>query len=166
MGIPLTGDFTEAVGELIAAGATVATAESLTGGQVAAAVTAVPGSSQTYLGGVVAYATDVKVDVLKVPQEVVDTHGVVSAECATAMATGVRELVGSTYAMATTGVAGPVEQEGKPVGTVFVAVAGPAGVEVEELALEGSRVQIQLGSVEGVFSLLLGILRREEPAVG
>ena len=159
-------DVASVVGELIAASATLATAESLTGGQVAAAITGVPGSSRAFRGGVVAYASDVKVSVLRVPEQVVKQHGVISAECAQAMATGVRELLGTTYGIATTGVAGPDEQEGKAAGTVFVAVAGPEGVEVASLSLRGSRPQIQWASVEGVLVLLSGILRREEPGVG
>ncbi|MDO9354446.1 MAG: nicotinamide-nucleotide amidohydrolase family protein, partial [Solirubrobacteraceae bacterium] len=97
---------------------TLATAESLTGGRVAASLTAVPGASEVFRGGVVAYASDVKVDVLGVPADVVATVGVVSAACAEAMARGVRSLTGASYAVATTGVAGPGEQEGKPPGTV------------------------------------------------
>ena len=154
------------VRELILRDVTVATAESLTGGQVAASITGVPGSSEAFLGGVVAYATEVKIAVLGVPEELVERHGVISSECAEAMATGVRELIGATYGIATTGVAGPADQEGKPPGTVFVAVAGPDGVEAAQLSPQGNRTQIQLASVEGVLSLLLGILRREEPSVG
>jgi PncC family amidohydrolase len=71
-----------------------------------------------YRGGVVSYATDVKVDVLAVPRALVELYGVVSAECARAMAQGVRRLTGATYGVSTTGVAGPDLQEGKPVGTV------------------------------------------------
>lgn len=160
------GDSTGLIRELILRGQTVATAESLTGGQVAAAITAVPGSSAAFLGGVVAYATAVKVKVLGVSEECVAQHGVISGECAESMAAGVRELTGATYGMATTGVAGPADQEGKPAGTVFVAVAGPRGVEVARLNPHGNRVQIQWASVEGVVSLLLDILRREEPSVG
>ena len=75
----------------------------------------------------VAYATDLKIEVLDVPEAVVEQYGVVSAECARAMARGVRRLTGATYGVSTTGVAGPEEQEGKPVGTVYVGVAGPDG---------------------------------------
>lgn len=124
------------------ASCTLATAESLTGGRLAAALTAVPGASATYRGGVVAYASEVKVEVLGVPREVVETVGVVSAQCAAAMAQGVRRLVGATYGVATTGVAGPTEQEGKPVGTVYVAVAGPADLVTVALELSGSRERI------------------------
>ena len=96
---------------------------------------------QTFVGGVVAYATDLKVSVLGVPREVVDGPGVVSSECATAMARGVRLLTGATYGVATTGVAGPTEQEGKPPGTVFVAVDGPDGGPTLALELPGGREQ-------------------------
>ena len=93
-------------------GATLGTAESLTGGRLAALLTAVPGSSETYVGGVVSYATAVKTEVLGVPPEVVETYGVVSAECARAMASGARRVLGATYAVSTTGVAGPGPQDG------------------------------------------------------
>lgn len=144
--------------ELAASGATVATAESLTGGRLAAALTEVPGSSEVYAGGVVSYATAVKVATLGVPEEVVEKYGVVSAECASAMAAGVRRLLGTTYALATTGVAGPDAQEGKPVGTVYVAVAGPDGVATNALSLAGDRSEIQAASVEAAVSALADIM--------
>lgn len=144
----------------------LATAESLTGGAVAVALTDVPGASSVVRGGVVAYASEVKVALLGVPQSIVDEHGVVSAECAKAMAEGVRERLGATYGIATTGVAGPAEQEGKPVGQVFVAVAGSGPAAVEELALSGDRDQIRRSTVEHALELTLRVLRREEPAVG
>ena len=122
---------------------TVASAESLTGGGLADLLSSTPGASATYVGGVVGYATTVKVSVLGVPQDVVEQHGVVSEECAAAMATGARALLGATWAVSTTGVAGPTEQEGRPVGTVFVGIAGPRGVTVGELALDGDRDAIR-----------------------
>ena len=106
-------------------GETVAVAESLTGGRLAVLLTEAPGSSATFLGGVVSYATEAKIDVLGVDRGLVERHGVVSAECARAMARGVRALMGATYGVSTTGVAGPDEQEGKPPGTVYVGVSGP-----------------------------------------
>jgi PncC family amidohydrolase len=136
-------------------GATVATAESLTGGRLAARLTEVPGSSAAYVGGVVSYATEVKVKVLGVPPEVVDQYGVVSAECAEEMASGVRSLLGATFALSTTGVAGPDRQEGKPVGTVYVALAGPAGVETLDLDLDGDRDDIQRATVAAAIELLV-----------
>ena len=141
--------------------ATVATAESLTGGRLAAVITDVAGSSKVYAGGVVSYATAVKIDVLGVPPEIVDTHGVVSGECARAMAEGVRTLLRTTYGVSTTGVAGPDTQEGKPVGTVFVAVAGPDETEVVELALTGDRASIQAAAVDGALSALRGMIDPE-----
>ncbi len=141
--------------------ATVATAESLTGGRLAAVITDVAGSSKVYAGGVVSYATAVKIEVLGVPQEIVDAHGVVSAECARAMAEGVRTLLHATYGVSTTGVAGPDTQEGQPVGTVFVAVAGAGGTEVVRLGLTGDRAAIQHAAVDGALSALMGMIGPE-----
>jgi nicotinamide-nucleotide amidase len=129
--------------ELIRTGMTLATAESLTGGALADLVSAAPGASETYLGGVVSYATEVKVRLLGVRESTVSEHGVVSAECAVEMANGVRALVGSDWGVSTTGVAGPTTQEDKPVGTVFVAVAGPDGARARELHLAGDRAEIR-----------------------
>ena len=121
------------------AGASVATAESLTGGRLAALLTSVPGASATYVGGVVTYATELKQSLLGVPEALVAEHGVVSAPCARAMARGARALTGATYALATTGVAGPDRQEGHPPGTVYVALAGPDGDRAVALELGGER---------------------------
>ena len=139
--------------------ATLATAESLTGGRLAALVTAVPGASRSYLGGVVTYATDLKESLLGVPVGLVERYGVVSAECAEAMAVGCRALTGATYALATTGVAGPDEQEGKPVGTVFVGLAGPDDVRVIVLELAGDRGRIQEATCREALSALCETLR-------
>lgn len=133
---------------------TVATAESLTGGALADLLSAVPGASTAYVGGVVSYATSVKERLLGVPGSLIAEHGVVSEACATAMATGVRDLLAATWAVATTGVAGPTEQEGKPVGTVFVAVAGPDGVVATALRLTGDRTQIRRQTCEHALRLL------------
>lgn len=135
-------------------GETVGTAESLTGGRVAARITAVPGASAVYAGGVVSYATAVKISVLGVPEDLVAVHGVVSAECARAMAEGVRTLLGTSYGVSTTGVAGPDTQDGQPVGTVFVAVADADGTDVVRLALAGDRPAIQAAAVDGALSAL------------
>lgn len=104
---------------------TVAVAESLTGGRVAAALTAVPGASNVLRGSVTAYATDLKARVLGVDANLLDRVGAVDGEVARQMALGVRRVCGADIGVATTGVAGPAEQDGKPVGTVFVAVVGP-----------------------------------------
>ncbi len=111
-------------------GETLAVAESLTGGLVAAEVTAVPGASQAFRGSLTAYATELKRDVLGVDGGLLAARGAVDAEVAAQMATGVRTLLGADWGIATTGVAGPTPQDGQPVGTVFVAVAGPTTVGV------------------------------------
>jgi PncC family amidohydrolase len=159
-------DATEALALLGAAGATLATAESLTGGRLAATVTAVPGASESFLGGFVTYSTALKESLLGVPEALVQQYGVVSGECARAMATGCRDATGATYALATTGVAGPDAQEGKPVGTVFVGLAGPEGVTALSLELVGDRHQIQERACREALSALCGILRGEQPPLG
>jgi nicotinamide-nucleotide amidase len=146
--------------------ATVAAAESLTGGRLSTLLSEVPGSSSTFVGGVVTYATAMKVEILGVPEDVVETHGVVSAECAIAMARGVLSVTGATYALSTTGVAGPAEQEGKPPGTVFVGLAGPRGVSALSLELAGDRTQITDRTCDEALSALADALRQEETALG
>lgn len=143
----------------------MATAESLTGGRLAAALTSVPGASRTFVAGVVAYATAAKSDLLGVPVGIVETHGVVSAECAEAMADGVRRLTGATYALSTTGVAGPDPQEGHPVGTVFVGLSGPTGTRSAGFTLVGSRSEIQDGTCAEALAMLITHLRVEETGV-
>jgi PncC family amidohydrolase len=147
-------------------GETVAVAESLTGGRLAVLLTEAPGSSATFLGGVVSYATEVKIDVLGVEPALVEQHGVVSAECARAMARGVRALMGASYGVSTTGVAGPDEQEGKPPGTVYVGVAGPQGDAALALELVGGRSEIQERTCAEALSALAGIIREEETGLG
>jgi nicotinamide-nucleotide amidase len=147
-------------------GATLATAESLTGGRVAAALTAVPGSSACYVGGVVAYATTVKVSVLGVPRALIEEHGVVSSACALAMASGVRALTGATYAVSTTGVAGPGEQDGVRSGTVYVGVAGPGSPTAVALELSGSRPAVQEQATSEALSAVAAILDVEETGLG
>ena len=136
--------------ELLGRGETVACAESLTGGGVADLLSGTPGASATYVGGVVAYATRVKRELLAVT-----AAQVVSADCAAQLATGVRSLLGADWAVSTTGVAGPDRQDDKPVGTVYVGVAGPVGVHVHRLALAGDRRQIRLGACRQAVQALL-----------
>ena len=141
---------------------TLATAESLTGGRLCVALTDVPGASDTYLGGVVTYAAELKASVLGVDRRIIAGHGVVSVECAAAMASGVRALAGASYGLATTGVAGPTEQEGKKPGTVFVGITGPGLSEVVALDISGSRQEIQERTCAEAFSALEAVLRREK----
>ncbi|TDD38487.1 CinA family nicotinamide mononucleotide deamidase-related protein [Actinomadura sp. KC06] len=105
--------------------ATVATAESLTGGLIGAELTAMPGSSATFAGGMVTYATETKHRLLGVPAELLAEEGAVHPDVAAAMAAGVRDALNATYGLAVTGVAGPDPQDGRPVGTIYIGVAGP-----------------------------------------
>lgn len=129
---------------------TLAVAESLTGGMLAQMVTTVPGASVMFRGGVVSYATSVKHEVLGVTAE-----RVISAECASQMASGVRRLLRSDWALSTTGVAGPDRQEDQPVGTAYVGIAGPSGGDAVRLELEGSREEIQIATCAEALGLLL-----------
>ena len=114
-------------------GWTFAAAESCTGGQIAARITSLPGSSAVFRGGVVSYWSEVKADVLGVPQEILDTFGAVSPQCAKAMAEGVRRLTGAEIAVSVTGVAGPDSDErGNPVGRVYIGLATPEGTFCRE----------------------------------
>lgn len=125
---------------LRARGATVAVAESCTGGLLGARLTARPGSSEYVRGGVIAYDNAVKTALLGVPPEVIDTAGAVSPECAMAMAEGVRRACEATYGVSITGIAGPGGgTPQKPVGTVFVGVADASGAWAEHLLLRGGR---------------------------
>jgi nicotinamide-nucleotide amidase len=146
----LAGSLCRALG---AAGATLASAESLTGGLVGAAVTSVPGASAVYAGGVVAYATAAKEALLGVDAALLDAYGAVSPEVAAAMARGVRSRFGATYGVATTGVAGPDPQDGRPVGTVHVAVDGPAGRRTCRLVRPGSRAVVRERAVLAALEL-------------
>ncbi len=117
-----------AVGALLrGTGRTISAAESCTGGEIAHLLTSVPGASEYFLGSVTSYAIPVKERVLSVPAALIAAHGVVSGEVASAMAEGVRALTGSTYSVATTGVAGPGNDGGIPAGTVWIGVSGPHG---------------------------------------
>lgn len=156
----------ELVARLTAMGQTVAVAESLTGGLVAAALTDVAGASAVVRGGVLAYATDLKAQVLGVDQGLLARVGAVDADVAEQMATGVRSLMGATYGLATTGVAGPDQADGKAVGTVYVAVTGPGSTTVKALRLSGDRGEIRTQSVLAVLALLaveLGARTGEDP---
>lgn len=134
----------------------LATAESCTGGLIGAQVTSVPGSSASYLGGVVAYSNEVKRRLLGVPEEVIEVHGAVSREAALAMANGARAL-GAECGLAVTGIAGPDGgSEEKPVGTVHIAAATPAGTRHAHHQFPGDRAMVR----EITANFALDLLRR------
>jgi nicotinamide-nucleotide amidase len=146
----------------------VATAESLTCGLIAATLASVPGASAVLRGGLAAYATDVKTSVLGVDAALVEAFGVISTECVEAMAGQARIVFASDWAVASTGVAGPDRQEGYPVGTVFVAVEGPHIRRSEALLLSGERNDIRAETVQAALALLESALSagdegREDP---
>ncbi|MGZ3118101.1 CinA family protein [Streptomyces sp. H62] len=151
-------------------GETLAVAESLTGGLVAAEITSVAGASRAFRGSVTAYATELKRDLLGVDGAVLTARGAVDPQVAAQMAAGVRVSLGADWGVATTGVAGPDPQDGQSVGTVFVAVDGPFGEEngsasggkVEALRLNGDRAEIRMESVRSVLALLLRELAGEQ----
>jgi nicotinamide-nucleotide amidase len=125
-------------------GLTLATAESLTGGLLGGRITGIAGSSDYYLGGVVAYATDAKASLLGVDRERLDAEGPVSEPVAAAMAAGARKVFGADLGLAATGVAGPTEQSGRPVGTLCLGVADSTGTTTRTLTAPGDRTQIRL----------------------
>ena len=145
-------------------GETVATAESLTGGQVCATLVDAPGASAVVRGAVVAYAPEVKSQILGVDRDQIVANGTVDAGVAREMAEGIRLRLGATWGIATTGNAGPDPSEGKPVGMVFIAVAGPGASVVRELSLSGDRFAIRRSTTAAALSLLLATL--EEQSVG
>lgn len=131
----------------------LACAESLTGGDLAAALSRPAGASSTFVGAVVSYATAVKREVLGVT-----ASRVISPDCAEQMAVGVRRLLGADWSLATTGVAGPDRQEDSAVGTVYVGLAGPTGVRIERFGFSGDRAAIRQQACAAALDLLLGEL--------
>jgi len=144
------------VARLTSAAQTLAVAESLTGGLLAARVVDVPGASAVLRGAVVAYATDLKHTLLGVDADLLERQGAVHPQVAAQMASGVRLRLGAHWGLATTGVAGPDPQDGHPPGTVYIALAWPDGVRVVPLALLGARAQIRVATVDAALDLLLG----------
>jgi nicotinamide-nucleotide amidase len=134
--------------------ATVAVAESLTGGLVCAELTRTPGASDTIRGGLVVYATDLKVALAGVPEALLAARGPVDRDVALALAHGVRVRLAATYGIGVTGVAGPDAQGDRPVGTVFLAVVGPDGETVAERHIDGDRSRIRQAAVDVAVELL------------
>ena len=150
----------ELVATLVSRKETVATAESCTGGLVAAAITDVAGASACYPGGVVSYANEVKRRELGIPAAILETRGAVSEECAAAMAADVRNRFGTTWSVVTTGIAGPGGgTPDKPVGLVYIGVAGPDGVTVSRNQFPGDRAAVRATTVRHALGLLLGRIK-------
>ena len=141
---------------LSATGQTVATAESCTGGLLAAAITDLPGSSAFFAGGMVPYSNEMKHRLLGVPEDLLATKGAVSAEVAIAMAQGARERLGTDLALSVTGIAGPAaDATEKPVGLTFIGLAGPDIVLVKQFNWKGDRWENRRLSVEAALKLAL-----------
>ena len=138
------------------AGKTLVTAESLTGGGIGDALTAVPGASAVYKGGVISYVNEIKRDVLGVPQEILDRYGAVSAWTAGYMASGVRKLMKADVAVSVTGLAGPSGDEfGHPVGTVYIGFESNAKALVKGYCFEGSREEVRQQTIRAALELIL-----------
>lgn len=139
---------------LQAQGLTVATCESLTGGMICAALVDVPGASRVVRGGLITYQTDTKSLLAGVDAGLIETHGVVSAEVARAMAAGARDALHADIAVSATGMASPGEIGDPPAGTVFVGLASAAGVQAVELHLTGDRQAVRQQTVDTAIKLI------------
>ena len=156
----MTHDASDVIASLIQSGQTVASAESLTGGLVCAALTEVPGASACVRGGVIAYEPDVKAEVLGVDAALLERHGAIDPEVARQMAAGARRVLSATYAVATTGAAGPdpapggSETQPADPGSGFVAVSGPRGDLVRGFHAPGDRAAVRWAAVGCALDLL------------
>lgn len=137
-------------------GKTCGTAESCTGGGVGSAITSAAGASAVFQGGIISYDNSVKRNVLGVPQDVLDTKGAVSAECAVAMAEGARRLLKTDFAVSVTGIAGPGGGSAeKPVGLVWFGIASSVNVKTEHSVFHGDRGEVRAAAVEHALAMLL-----------
>jgi len=140
---------------------TVAVAESCTGGWLGRELTAEAGASDVFWGGVIVYADAAKQELAGVPGELIAAYGAVSEPVAVSLAEGIRGRAGTDWSVAITGIAGPAGgSETKPVGTVWIAVAGPDGTTVLQRQLAGDRTEVRAGSVEAALRDLLGRIDR------
>lgn len=139
-------------------GETISVAESLTGGGLAQTLTSLPGSSDIFRGSVTAYQNEIKSSLLQVQSELLSEFGAVSEEVAAAMAHGIKDLMGSTWAISTTGVAGPGPSEGVAAGTVWVAIDGPIS-QTLQLELSGTREIVRNATIAGAIAAFARILK-------
>ena len=138
-------------------GETVAVAESITAGGLGHALTYTPGASEVFLGGIIAYSNDVKINFLGVDSALIEEYSVVSEEVANAMADGAREKLGATWGIATTGIAGPGDVQGIPEGTVWVSIRGPINQSIQ-LQLDSGREAIRTGAISSAIGTFARIL--------
>ena len=157
MAMPTKSQARQIVENLKSRGQSVAVAESLTGGGVGFALTYVPGCSEVFQGGVIAYTSDVKVRELGVLQSTIDQHTVVSEEVALEMALGVREKFGTTWGIAATGIAGPGDYQGIREGTVWIAISGPVN-QTLHLTLDSGRDGVREGAISSAIGTFARIL--------
>ncbi|MGX9791000.1 CinA family protein [Mycobacterium sp. MMS18-G62] len=156
----VTEDARALVAELTVRGQSVATAESLTAGLLAATLAGVPGASVVLRGGLVTYIEETKISLAGVAPQLLDAVGPVAAPTAHALAVGARQRCAATWGVGLTGVAGPEPHGGHRVGTVFLGLAGPVDSEVVELALTGSRWDIRVGAVREAVARLRSLVGR------
>ncbi len=142
---------------LTSRGQTLAVAESLTGGGLGFALTQVPGASAVFLGGIISYTTDVKVRELGVGRSIIDKYKVVSEEVAIEMAEGAKNKFATTWAISTTGVAGPGDYQGVREGTVWIAIRGPINQSLT-LTLDGGRDGVRQGAISSAIGTFARIL--------
>jgi nicotinamide-nucleotide amidase len=155
--MPLRANAKIIISALVEQNETVAVAESLTGGGLGHAITAAPGASEVFLGGIIAYTNEVKINFLGVDPQLIDTFTVVSEEVANAMADAAREKFGTTWGIATTGIAGPGDFQGIAEGTAWVAIRGPVN-QTLQLQLEGGREAIRTGAISSAIGTFARIL--------
>ena len=155
--MPLRAHANTVVASLQSRGETVAVAESVTAGGLGHALTHAPGASQVFLGGIIAYSNDVKINFLGINPALIEEFSVVSEEVANAMADGAREKFGTTWGIATTGIAGPGDYEGIPEGTVWVAIRGPINQTIQ-LQLDSGREAIRMGAISSAIGTFARIL--------
>lgn len=155
--MPSTSHATFIIEALKARGETVSVAESLTGGGLGHALTQVPGASEVFIGGIISYTSQVKVNFLGVQQSTIDQHTVVSEEVALEMARGAIDKLGSTWAIATTGIAGPGDYMGIREGTVWIAICGPI-CQTLHLTLDSGRDGVRQGAISSAMGTFARIL--------
>jgi nicotinamide-nucleotide amidase len=155
--MPLRAHAKNVIASLGARGETLAVAESVTAGGLGSVITSMPGASKVFLGGVIAYSNDVKINILGVDAAVIDKFSVVSEEVANAMADAVRVKFGATWGIATTGIAGPGDYQGIPEGTVWVAIRGPVNQTIQ-LQLDSGREGIRTGAISSAIGTFARIL--------